>query len=34
MAVETYASDHGYMDKDDFKTKKQEIKSNYKGATL
>ena len=34
MVVETYASDHGYMDKDDFKAKKQEIKNNYKGATL
>ena len=31
--IETYATDHYYMDKDDFKERKKEIKNNYKAAT-
>ncbi|MCR4958876.1 MAG: hypothetical protein K6B13_09810 [Prevotella sp.] len=34
IVVETYATDHGYMDKAEFKNKKQEIKDDYKSATL
>ena len=34
MVIETYATDHGYMDKAEFKAKKQEIKNDYKSASL
>lgn len=34
MVIETYATDHGYMDKDEFKDKKQEIKDDYKSMPL
>ena len=34
MVIETYATDHGYMDKNEFKDKKQEIKNDYKSAKL
>ena len=34
MVVETYATDHGYMDKNEFKDKKQDIKDDYKSASL
>ena len=34
MVEETYATDHGFMDKAEFKDKKQEIKDDHKSATL
>ena len=34
MVIETYATGHGYMDKAEFKDKRQEIKKDYKSATL
>ncbi len=34
MVVETYATDHGYMDKDEFKGKKQEVKDDFKSTSL
>ena len=34
IVVETYATEHGYMDKNEFKAKKNEIKTEYKGSTL
>ena len=30
--IETYATDHGYMDKDEWQAKKKEIKTNYKSS--
>ena len=32
--IETYATEHGFMDKDEFKAKKNEIKEEYKSTTL
>lgn len=32
--VESYATDHYYMDKQEWKDKKKEIKKDYKSATL
>ena len=34
MVEETYATDHGFMDKAEFKDKKQEIKDDHKSAML
>ena len=34
MVIETYATNHGYMDKAEFKAKKQEIKDDHKSASL
>ena len=34
IVIETYATEHGFMDKDEFKAKKNEIKEEYKSTTL